>query len=147
MKTALIPLLALLTGCVNQANTPNPFDVYADFSAQRELETIVVRNVDQEAACAHVAHALMDLECALREVNGELGVVSATTQYGVEGYGDNFSLPYGWLACGGSDVSVSVKERDNGEIVIRATFEPPNRKSDQAFKTLLRRSFDRHSEK
>jgi hypothetical protein len=143
--------LALLTGCVSQPNTTNPFDAQADFAAQRELETIVIKDMDGETACTHVTEVLMDLECAFREIDSTLGVISATTLSRMVqlGQADFFSVPIPrwWRACGGSNVTVSVKERDDGDVSIRAAFEPSKPEANQAFKTLLRQSINQQREK
>lgn len=147
MKTLLIPVLALLTGCATGTTRTSPFDEQATFAAQREAETVVVADMEREVACAHVVEVLMDLDCVINEVNSNLGLVSAKTQYRLlraEGF---FSAPQGWRACGGSNVTVAVKERDGRDLAVRATFEPTSPEANQAFKTLLRRSVAEQPEK
>jgi hypothetical protein len=145
VKTALIPLLALLTACAGQQSNPNPFAAQADFAAQRELETLVVEDMSRDVACAHVTEVLMDLECHIIEVNSELGVISADRSFRWVHSGDFLGSRRIWQACGGSNVTVSVRERDD-DIAIRATFEPPKPEANQAFRTLLRRSINEQAE-
>lgn len=145
MKAALIPALALLTACAGQPSNPNPFAAQADFAAQRELETLVVEDMPQDVACAHVTEVLMDLECHIMEVNSELGVISAGSTYRWVHSGDFLGTRRFWRACGGSKVTVSVRERGE-DVAIRATFEPPKPEANQAFRTLLRRSINEQAE-
>lgn len=146
MKAALVPALAMLTACAGQPAQVNPFDAQADFAAQRELETTVIENMDGEVACVHVTEVLMDLDCELKEINSALGLVSGISATRL--IAPQRMLPMGtyWRSCGGSNVTVAVKERDEN-VVIRASFEPAKPEADQAFKTLLRRSIAEQPEK
>jgi hypothetical protein len=138
----LIPL-ALLTACAGQPEHFNPFNEREDFAAQRELETIDIDHMDRESACAHVAEVLMDLDCALGDVNSELGLLTGQSKSRwINGEG-MFAVRRYWRACGGSNVTVSVDEGDHGNVRIRAAFEPPSPEADRAFRTLLRRSIAR----
>ena len=89
----------------------------------------------------------MDLDCVIDDVNSNLGVVSAKTQYRLLHTGGAFTVPQVWQACGGSNVTVAVKERNRGSLSVRATFEPTTPEANQAFKTLLHRSVAGRPEK
>lgn len=142
MKTVCLPLLVLLllTACAGQPGGPNPFDAADEFAARRALESIVVDDVDREAACAHVTEVLMDLDCLITEVNSELGLVSARTEMRTYISGEFFTQGHRWDACARHDVTVSVRERGDGRVAIRATFDPSSEEASRAFDTLLRRS-------
>lgn len=147
MKTAMLPALILLTACTTQPASNNPFDARADFAAQRELETVVIEDMDQKTACAHVTEVLMDLECILTEINSELGVISASTSTRFRPPEGLWAAPTYWRACGGNSVTVAVTERSDKRVAVRATFDRANPNADQAFRTLLRRSIAQETEK
>lgn len=147
MKIAIAPLVLLLTACTMQQVNNNPFDAQVDFAAQRQLETIVLEDMDQETACAHVTEVLMDLECILTEINSELGVISASTSLRYRPPESIWASPTYWRACGGNNVTVSVTERSDSRVAVRATFNRANPDADWAFKALLRRSIAQDTEK
>ncbi len=146
MRNLTLPLLALLTACAGQPSDSNPFNAQADFAAQRQKETILIEDMDRETACVHVTEVLMDLECVMSDINADLGIVSGNSSFRWVHSGEFLVSRRIWLACGGSSVTVSVRERDD-DVAIRASFQPPKPEADQAFRTLLRSSIAQQREK
>ena len=92
----------------------------------RELEKHYgdVRAVDGvgfETACAHVTSVLMDLDCDLGEINSSLGVISAQPS---AAWASNRAggLPLiDRYSCADHRVTVTVVERANGALAVRAS--------------------------
>ena len=132
MKVSILPALVILTACTTQPASNNPFDAQADFAAQRQAETVVIED--------------MDLECVLTEINSDLGVIAAKTRWRFMPAESVWAVPTYWRACGGNNVTVSITERKDDRVAVRATFDRDNPQADQAFRTLLRRSIAQETE-
>ena len=147
MRIITITAAALLTACAAQPNANNPFANPEDFAAQREVEAIVIEDLDRDSACVHVTEVLMDLDCDLVDINSQLGLFAGKTRFRrvqAEGF---FNPATFWRGCGGSNVTVTVKEKNDTDVMIRAAFEPTSPEANQAFDTLLRRSIDQQRKK
>jgi hypothetical protein len=146
VKIALIAALIVLTACAGKPVTTDFFNSQADFSAKRELETIVVDAANQQQACAHVTAVLMDLGCELQEINSRLGVISAQPSVRTVHLQFPTYLAHRRQSCGGLRVTATVTGRSNGQQSVRASFIPESPSANQAFGTLLRKSIETEPE-
>jgi len=141
MKVLILGGLLLLTGCASyQPPKTDFFARQAEFAADRERETVIIRDLDQQEACAHVVQVLMDMDCKIGEVNSELGLLTALPPHPVSSQTIKLPRFYNNLATCGHQVTVSVSGRGDGDVAVRSSFNPPADQADEAFRTLLRKS-------
>lgn len=141
MKTALALVLLALTGCAGQPNiAPEYFSRQEQFAADRVRETTTIDSISYEEAFSHVTAVLMDLDCQPRETNLQLGLISGSASSQRAAPPGTITRGNFYRSCAGRAVTVSVVERPSGDIVIRASFYPPDAAADQSFETLLRKS-------
>ena len=141
MKHYLLVLSLLVTaGCTtHQPRGPDFFAAQEQFAAKRVIQTSSFEGVEYDAMLGHVVESLLDLDCTLQETSKQFGVISA--RGGRRWYTGNLAMTYRyWAGCAGHKVTVTVTEAAAGQLVVRATFFPPNPEADKTFQLLIKRS-------
>jgi hypothetical protein len=136
-----IYLLGLAACTTQPVPLPDYFAAQDEFSAARARETTLIRSGGTEEACAQVVNVLMDLDCRLQEVDGRMGLVSAYSRAHSVYLPDHDGVAASdQRSCAGRRVTVSVIEKEGGQVAVRATFRPKDPRADATFRALLHKS-------
>ena len=129
--------LLFLAGCSTTQPTPDFFTARDQFAANRELETTIFEDVAYEAMLGHVLESLLDLNCMVEEASKKFGVISAN---GAPRFFKGSATSMYFTGCAGHKVTVTVFETTARQLLVRATFTPPDPRANKTFQLLLERS-------